>query len=138
MRRKISDVIRSQEVFALSATASVREAAELMQAKNVGSIVVTAGGRLEGIFTERDLVCRVVARGRDPQATALADVMTKDPDTIAPSAPAMDGLRRMNDGGYRHLPVVTNGQVVGMISRRDFFGDEKARLEEEDKIWNRL
>lgn len=138
MARKISDVVRKRTLVELPASATVREAAKLMRAQGVGSVLVTEGGRLQGIFTERDLVCRVVAEGRDPDKSRLEDVMTRKPDTIAPGAPAIEGLRRMQDGGYRHLPVVAGQRILGVVSRRDFYGDEKQRLEEETRLWERI
>jgi CBS domain-containing protein len=64
--------------------------------------------------------------------------MTAEPDTIGPNASAIDALRLMDDAGYRHLPVVSEGRVIGIVSRRDFFGSEKARLESESDLWERL
>lgn len=93
---------------------------------------------MTGIFTERDLINRVVACDRDPKITPLAEVMTKDPNTISPKATALEALRLMEDGGYRHLPVVAGNRLVGIISRRDFFGSEKAQLESESGLWQRL
>ena len=117
-------------------TATVREAARLMAARNIGSVLVTGrDGRLEGILTERDILCRIVAPGCDPDRTRLQEVMTKDPDTIGPDEPAIEALRRMRDGGYRHLPVVDGRRLVGIVSRRDFWGDEKTRLEDETRLW---
>ena len=138
MRRKISDVLRQRALVDLPATASVQDATELMCESNVGSVLIMEQGRLTGIFTERDLVCRVVAVGREPRTTVLRDVMTARPDTIAPSALALDGLHMMTDGGYRHLPVVAGGKVIGVISRRDFFGLEQAQFEDEETIWQRI
>ena len=122
----------------LPATASVRQAAELMARENVGAVLVTNNSKLEGIFTERDLLCRVVARHRDPDATALREVMTAEPDAIGPDSPALDALHKMNDGGYRHLPVIDGGRLVGVISRRDFLGVEQARLDEENALWEHM
>ncbi|MEE8152202.1 MAG: CBS domain-containing protein [candidate division NC10 bacterium] len=68
----------------------------------------------------------------------MSEVMTKDPDTISPEATALEALRLMEDGGYRHLPVVADGRLVSIVSRRDFFGAEKARLETETGLWERL
>jgi CBS domain-containing protein len=109
-----------------------------MRERHVGSVLIAAADRLEGIFTERDMVFRVVAEGRDPDATALADVMTADPDVLPPQASALDALRRMQDGGYRHLPIVDRGRLVGIVSRRDFQGEEKARLDEESGLWEKI
>ena len=139
MQRKVMpDVVHDQRLLCLEPTATVRQAAALMHGGNAGSVLVMERGRLKGIFTERDIVCRVVARGRDPERTELAAVMTEKPDTVAPRTTALDALRRMQDGGYRHLPVVERGKVVGVVSRRDFFGAEKARLDEETAIWEHI
>lgn len=138
VRRLITEVIGNQQLLTLPRTASVRDAARAMRERHVGSVLIAAADRLEGIFTERDMVFRVVAEGRDPDATALADVMTADPDVLPPQASALDALRRMQDGGYRHLPVVDRGRLVGIVSRRDFQGEEKARLDEESGLWEKI
>lgn len=140
MQRKIvPDIIAEpQSLLKLPATASVREAACAMRDRELGSVLVTENERLLGIFTEQDLVIRVVACGKDPDGTALREVMTADPDTIGPGASALEALRLMADGGYRHLPVVAEGRILGIVSRRDFYGSEKARLERESDFWERL
>ncbi len=136
VRRLLLEVERGQRLVERPGSATVREAARLMAARNVGSVLVTAReGQLEGILTERDILCRIVAPGRDPDGTRLQEVMTKNPDTIGPDEPAIEALRRMRDGGYRHLPVVDGGRLVGIVSRRDFWGDEKTRLEDETRLW---
>jgi len=110
-----------------------------MRARRVGTVlVVDAAGTLAGLFTGRDAVCRVLAEGLDPAATTIADVMTRDPDAIAPRCDAVELLRRMRDGGYRHLPVVDGGRVVGIVSRGDLRGLEHARLDEETRLWERM
>jgi CBS domain-containing protein len=138
MRRVVPDVVRNQELLELSALATVREAADRMRSRHVGAVLITRDGQLDGIFTERDMVYRVVAEGRDPDRTPLAEVMTRNPDTVRPDTTAIDALRRMQDGGYRHLPVLDRGRIVGIVSRRDFFGLEKARLEEESDLWRKI
>ena len=137
-RRIIPDVIGEQVLAKLPPSAKVREAARLMRDRRVGSVLVVRDGRLAGIFTTRDLVDRVVAAGLSPERTRLDAVMTSHPDTIQPSALAMDALRRMQDGGYGHLPVVDHGSLVGIVSGRDFSGEEKARLDYETRLWERL
>jgi CBS domain-containing protein len=137
-RRIIPDVVHDQDLLRLPPTATVREAAREMRARHVGAVLVVAAERLEGIFTERDVVNRIVAEGIDPDRTQLAEVMTRNPDTIGPNDTALEALRRMQDGGYRHLPVVDGGRLVGIVSRRDFGGDEKARLDSETKLWERV
>jgi len=138
MRRVVPDIVNNQQLLELPATATVRSAARAMRERHVGAVLVTADGHLDGIFTERDMVNRVVAESRDPDQTTLAEVMTADPDTIAPTTTAIEALRLMNDGGYRHLPIVERGCVVGIVSRRDFHGDEKARLDDESDLWTKI
>ncbi|MBM3629344.1 MAG: CBS domain-containing protein [Alphaproteobacteria bacterium] len=137
--RQAADIVRDQRPLALPRSASVRDACRAMRARHVGDVlVVDAAGTLAGIFTGRDAVCRVLAEGLDPAATTIADVMTRDPDAIAPGCDAVELLRRMRDGGYRHLPVVDGGRVVGIVSRGDLRGLEHARLDEETGLWERM
>ena len=139
MQRKIiPDVISGRHLIHLGDGATVREAAQVMREEKIGCVLVMDGQALLGIFTERDLVTRVVAEGLDPDTTRLHDVMTRDPDTISADDMAIEALRLMDDGGFRHLPVLKDGQVVGVVSRRDFSGLEKARMDEEAAIWDRI
>ena len=136
LRKLIPDVVQRQDLATLLASATVREAATLMRARHIGSVlVVAADGTLEGIFTERDLVCRVVAERKNPDRTKLGAVMTARPQCGRPETTAIDALRAMHDGGFRHLPVVKDGKPVAVVSRRDFFGIEKARIDEESELW---
>jgi CBS domain-containing protein len=132
MQRKIvPDVIGQQQLVMLPSSATVREAAICMSERQVGAVLVTRDGALEGIFTERDLLHRVVAPGRDPNGTHLVEVMTKNPDTIEADDYAIQALSRMSERGYRHLPVLDQGRLVGIVSRRDFLGEEIILVEEE-------
>lgn len=99
--------------------ASVTSAAQLMLKNGVGAVLVMKRRSLIGIFTERDIAFRVVARGLDPSTTRLAGVMTPAPETIEPDKPLGSALLRMHEGGFRHLPVVHDGEVVGMVSARN-------------------
>jgi CBS domain-containing protein len=100
---------------------------------------VTEGDhRLLGIFTGRDAVHRVLAEGRSPARTKLAKVMTPDPDTMPPGRTAIEALRLMEDGRYRHVPIIDDGKVVGIVSRFDFNGIELDRLDEETGLWERI
>jgi CBS domain-containing protein len=130
-RRIVPDVIGQQQLVMLPSSATVREAAICMSERQVGAVLVTRDGALEGIFTERDLLHRVVAPGRDPNATRLVEVMTKNPDTIEADDYAIEALSRMSERGYRHLPVLDQGRLVGIVSRRDFLGEEIILVEEE-------
>ncbi|BBK38780.1 signal transduction protein [Allostella sp. ATCC 35155] len=137
--RHLSDMVRDQDPLVLRQQSSVASACQHMRDRRVGAVLVTdAAGRLLGIFTGRDAVARVLAEGRSPSDTRLADVMTRDPATIPPQCTAIEALRAMQDGGFRHLPVVDGHRVVGVVSRGDFRGLEQARLDEETGLWERI
>jgi CBS domain-containing protein len=135
----MSDLVRNQNPLMLPPGATVLEAAGHMRDRQVGAVLVTEGdARLVGIFTGRDAVSRVVAAGKDPTATTLGDVMTYNPDTMTPAHSAIEALRLMQDARCRHLPIVDNGRVVGIVSRGDFRGQEQDRLDEETGLWERI
>ena len=137
--RYISDIISHQNPLMLPPSASVKEACRCMRERRVGAVLVTEGDRrLVGIFTGRDAVGRVLAEGKNAARTSIEQVMTREPDTMPPGKSAIDALRLMQDGGYRHIPVVDGGRVVGVISRGDFRGLEQARLDEETGLWERI
>jgi CBS domain-containing protein len=95
-----------------------------MKERHVGAVLVVEEGKLAGVFTERDVLNRVVAEDRDPRTTPLAEVMTRNPQTIHPDKPFPDALHLMYEGGFRHVPVVEDGRPVGVISARDALGPE--------------
>ncbi|HYH39016.1 MAG TPA: CBS domain-containing protein [Azospirillum sp.] len=140
MHRNVGDLVSNRRVVSLPADASVRDAAAHMKSAHVASVVVTESGdeHLEGIFTERDLTERVVAGGLDPEKTKLSDVMTPCPITVGLETSVRDALRQMSNNSLRHLPIVENGKVVGVISMRDFMGDELALLDREKEIMESL
>lgn len=98
---------------------TVLQAATMMAKKHVGAVLVVEGERLVGIFTERDAVFRVIARRLDPATTPLADVMTRDPRTIAPDKSFGHAMLLMHETHCRHLPVVEDGKPVGIVSSRN-------------------
>ena len=123
--RTIRMIIEQQEVITAPGNTTVIAAARLMKENHVGAVmVVEEDGRLAGVFTERDALFRVIAEGRDVQTTLVADVMTRNPQTIHPDKPFADALHVMYEGGFRHVPVVEDGRPVGMISARDALGPE--------------
>jgi len=138
--RKMSDLVREQRPLMLPASASVMEAARQMRERRVGAVLVTAhDSSLLGIFTGRDAVDRMLAEGKDPAATTLAEVMTPDPQAMAPHHTAIEALRLMQDARCRHLPIVQEGRrVVGIVSRGDFRGIEQDWLDEETGLWERI
>jgi CBS domain-containing protein len=97
---------------------AVADAVTAMREQNVGCLLVTDAGRVVGIFTERDLLTRVLSRGRSLE-TPLRSCMTPNPVTVGPKDPVRTAIRRMQKGGYRHLPVVDEeGRPIGMLSVR--------------------
>jgi CBS domain-containing protein len=95
---------------------TIAQAVELMREHSVGCVLVTAGNKLVGIFTERDLMGRVLAEGKGLTGP-VSDFMTPNPVTVHPKDPISAAVRRMNEGGYRHLPVVDGtGRAVGVLS----------------------
>jgi CBS domain-containing protein len=97
---------------------SVGEAGRLMKEARVGAVLVVREGRLVGIFTERDAVYRVMAANRDPHATRLEEVMTREPKTVAPEDSFGQALLLMHEHGFRHAPVIEAGRLVGVVSAR--------------------
>lgn len=130
-RRIVPDIVQNQEIRTLAPSDSVRAAVEMMAEKHIGATLIEDGGRLVGIFTERDLLSRVVAKGRDPDRTTLSEVMTENPDCLKPGDIAGNALARMNDKGYRHLPVLDGETLVGIVSIRDLYAAVKRELEED-------
>jgi CBS domain-containing protein len=138
MNREMAEIIRNQRPLTLSPSATVQEACRQMHARKVGCVLITnPKGELVGIFTGRDAV-RVLAEGKDAETTHLRQVMTKQPHHLPPRHTAIDALRLMRDGGFRHVPVVHEGLVIGIVSRGDFRGLEQDRLDEETGIWERI
>ena len=137
--RTMSDIVRNQTPLTLPPDATVKEACRRMREMRVGAVLVTTDDRrLVGIFTGRDAVHRVLAEGKSSARTELSAVMTHNPTTLPPGKSAIEALRLMEHGRYRHLPVVDDGKLVGIVSRFDFNGLELDRLEEETGLWERM
>jgi len=122
--QRIRSVMEQKKLVTAAPTATVNEAAKLMAKRNVGAVMIVEEGRLVGIFTERDAVFRVIARGRDTHTTPLADVMTRTPQTVDPDKTFGYALLVMHENGFRHLPVIENGKPIGIISSRNALDPE--------------
>jgi CBS domain-containing protein len=112
--------LMNTSVVTSTTQASVAEAAASMVAAGVGSAVILQGSFLAGILTERD-VLRAAASGEDLRVTQVAEWMTPDPQSAAPEASAEEAAQIMLLHGFRHLPVVADRQVCGMVSLRELF-----------------
>ncbi|ASL01573.1 MULTISPECIES: CBS domain-containing protein [Xanthomonas] len=107
------------EVFAVAADAAVIEAIRLMAEKAVGAVLVMDGPRLVGIVSERDYARKIVLRDRSSSTTSVAEIMSAEVVTVSPSDTVERCMQLMTDGRFRHLPVVENGRVQGVISIGD-------------------
>ena len=117
------EIVRDFDPVMLPPSATVMTAARHMHSHHVSAVLVVEGdAKLVGIFTERDAISRVLAEGKDPVATTLADVMTYNPETITSQTIATEVVRLMQTTQCRHLPIVDEGKAVGMVSRGKFRG----------------
>ena len=117
--KAIAELIEGHPLIHANPTDKVRDVARMMTDRNVGAIAVLDAGRLVGLFSERDLMARVVAQGLNPDETAVSKVMTKEL-VVADAADGVgDALQKMYDRKCRHLPVVRSGKLIGMLSIRD-------------------
>ena len=128
LRKSVIDIVHDQHLICLPETADVREAAKLMKKRDIGAVLVMNDNELRGILTKRDIIHRVVAKGLEAEKTSLKKVMTQDPHIVEPGETSVEALHRMELGNFRYLPVVDQGKVVGILSRRDFVGEERAKL----------
>ena len=122
---------RSRVLYVQDPHQTVDNVIRLMAQHQIGAVPVCQGGRLVGIFSERDFLRRVAARGLDAQKTELLAVMTPDPVTAGPTEDRLTAISKMQAVGCRHLPIVANGAVIDMLSMRDLLFVEIAEREEE-------
>ncbi len=123
------DALMVKQILTAGPEQSVAEAARRMGEASVGALVLVEGGRLAGIFTERDLLERVIAAGKDPASTPLGSVATRQVVSVAPGTSLRQCAETLKTHGVRHLPVVDAGELVGIISARDFFQAVAGELE---------
>jgi signal-transduction protein with cAMP-binding, CBS, and nucleotidyltransferase domain len=117
---RIGNLLKSQDLLTLPEGTTVLEAARAMTARRVGAVLVTqSDGALAGIFTERDLMARVIVLRRDPETVALREVMTRDVFSVGPEREVGDVRIELQHRHIRHLPIVVDGRVVGILSLRD-------------------
>ena len=124
--RPVGDVLKgksSPNLLSVASTATVAEAVALMDEKGLGSVLVRdTAGKMAGIFTERDLMRRVVRQGRDPKTTPMSAVMSPDVRHVPASESIVEVLRIMVEHGYRHMLVSDGGKPAGVVSIRDLMG----------------
>jgi CBS domain-containing protein len=131
---RIHDLVRGQETYRADANQTALEIAQAMVARNIGAVPVMENGILVGVFSERDLMKRVVVEGLDPATIKVGDVMTRDPLTVCPQEELETCRALMKKHGFRHLPVCEGAQLAGMVSMRDILlydldaKDEEVRM----------
>lgn len=137
INRRLGYIARYQEPLLMGPSDTVQQACNAMREKHVGSVlVVDEHERLLGIFTGRDGL-RLLASGKACD-TPLAEAMTRSPVTVSPEQKAIDALRVMSDGDFRHVPVIERGRIVGIVSRSDFKGEELELLEQDEALAERI
>ena len=117
--KKLRDIMRHGFLFTVQGGATVAEAVRTMAANNVGIVAVLEGDRLTGVFSERDVVQKVVARGLDPAGTPVADVMTARLVVADADEDYQSAMSKMDQANIRHLPVVSGERLLSMLSIRD-------------------
>ena len=110
---------KSSGIYSIRPDASVLEALELMAREDISSVLVTEGDELKGIFTERDYARKVILRGRNSRDTVVRELMTSDLFTMTPEQTIDDCMAVMTEKHIRHLPVLENGKVIGLVSIGD-------------------
>jgi CBS domain-containing protein len=117
--KQIAELIEGRPLILAESSENVREVAKRMSQQNIGAVAVLDSGKLVGVFSERDVMARVVVPGLNPDSTPISKVMTRDIVVGAPHDDVDKALQKMSVVGCRHLPVVDDGTLVGMISIRD-------------------
>ena len=124
--KTVAELLRSKPgrpIVKVSPEQSVLEAIKVLAAEDIGAAVVMTGSRLAGILSERDYTRKVILHGRSSDTTRVEEIMTPQVVVVSPRTKTRDCMALMTEKGIRHLPVVDEGRVVGMVSIRDIVGD---------------
>jgi len=134
--KTIGPIVEGRDVYFVRVDRTVRDVARYMTERRVGAVAVLDGDRLAGVLSERDIVSRVVAPGKDADALTAAQVMTRDLVVATVAESYEDGVRKMKQAGCRHLPVVEGDRLVGMVSLRDLLQIDLSEKDEEIRWLN--
>ncbi len=118
---KVRNILESKgsSIFSVEPSTIVYHAIEMMAQKNIGGLLICEGGKLVGIFTERDYARKLILKGKSSKETPIGDLMTKNPFTVSPDSSIEECMQLMSNRRIRHLPVIDNGNLVGVISIGD-------------------
>jgi CBS domain-containing protein len=125
----LRDLVKDRKVYSIDAGNTVLEAARFMTEHNIGALPVLRNGQLAGIFSERDIMNRVVAAGRTPGHTTVGEVMTPNPRAVNLDESIEECMFIMHEFGFRHLPIVDGKDLKGLVSLRDIVMHQAAELE---------
>jgi CBS domain-containing protein len=131
---KIYDLVKDYQLHTITAGQTVLDAAQQMVAHNIGAIPVLRDGELVGIFSERDIMKRVVAEGRDPAKTRVSEVMTANPRTVDIQESIEQCMVLMKQHGFRHLPICDGKKLKGIVSLRDILLRDLTEKDEEVRM----
>lgn len=132
----VGDLVTGREVYTVQASQSVYEVAQFMAKKNIGAVAVLDGDRVAGIFSERDLMKRVVSPELQPRQTLVRDVMTRNLVTASPEESYETCLARMQNHSIRHLVIASGDRIVGVISLRDLMSIDIQQKSAEIQMMN--
>ena len=129
----LRELVKDRPVYSVDANRTVLEAARYMMEHGVGAVPVLRDGNLAGIFSERDIMNRVVAVGRTPGTTTVSEVMTANPRAVAADESIEECLFIMREFGFRHLPIVDGTELKGLVSLRDVLMHQAAEIERQTR-----
>ena len=127
--KTLRELVKDRPLYSVDAGRTVLEAARYMMERNIGAVPVLRDGDLAGMFSERDIMNRVVAAGRTPGTTAVSEVMTPNPRAVAADESIDECLFIMREFGFRHLPIVDGKELKGLVSLRDVLMHQAAEIE---------
>ncbi|MCU1301170.1 MAG: putative signal-transduction protein with domain [Candidatus Sulfotelmatobacter sp.] len=131
---RIFDLIKNQEIYQAEMGDTVLKTVRAMVERNIGAVPVLHNGKLVGIFSERDLMKRVVAESRDSRSTCLAEVMTENPLTVNMNEELEGCMALMRLHSFRHLPVCHEGHLIGIVSLRDILLHDLSEKDDEVRM----
>jgi CBS domain-containing protein len=129
----LRDLVKDRKVYSIDAQRSVLDAARYMTEHNIGAVAILRDGELTGIFSERDIMVRVVAGGRTPAHTAVSEVMTPNPRSVSLDESIEECLFLMHEFGFRHLCIVEGKELRGLISLRDVLMHQAGELQRQTR-----
>jgi CBS domain-containing protein len=129
----LRELVKDRRVYSVDVARTVLEAARFMMEHNIGALPVMREGALVGILSERDIMNRVVAVGRTPGTTAVSEVMTANPRSVAADESIEECLFIMQEFNFRHLPIVDGKELKGLVSLRDLLTRQAAEIERQTR-----